>query len=322
MAVPTVSVVVVAHRQTDALFECLRSIRAATATVSSELVVVDNGSLSGLVRERCPDARLVSPGFNSGFAGGATRALAVARGPWVALINDDATIEPDALTEMVAAGERSEKIGAVAGQVRFAAAPDRLNSAGIAVDRRGVATERLAGAPIVEAGDAREVFGASGCFALYRRAMLDQVGGFDERFFAYLEDVDLAWRAQAAGWTCVYEPRAVAYHRGSATSRHGSAQKYFLVGRNRVWLLARNATRGQLLRAWPAMLAYDCAYVAYVAATVRTLAPLRGRLAGLRCWRRLRHEQRERRGSVQLGGQSFRASLGQHRAYRELARPS
>lgn len=320
MTAPAVSVIVVAYRRTDALLECLESVSMAAAKVSSELIVVDNGSLSALVRERFPAATLLEPGFNSGFAGGVGRGLAVARGHWVALVNDDAVIEPDALTAMLAAGERSERIGAVAAQVRFADARHRVNSAGIGVGRAGVATERLAGAPIAQAGDARDVFGASACFALYRRAMLAQVGGFDERFFAYLEDVDLAWRARAAGWSCVYEPGAIAYHRGSASSGHGSAQKYFLVGRNRVWLLARNATSGQLMRGWPAMLAYDCSYVAYVAATARTLAPLRGRLAGLRDWRRLRRERRGLRRSTRFGRESWRASLSQHRAYRQLAK--
>ncbi len=253
MTQPMVSVIVVAYRQTDALARCLESAGAAVADVAGELIVVDNGSLSELVRGRFPDAQLVTPGFNSGFAGGVARGLAAARGRWVALINDDATIEPDALALMLAAGERSESIGAVATQVRFSDARDRVNSAGIHVDRLGVATERLAGAPVAAASEPGEVFGASACCGLYRRAMLDEIGGFDERFFAYLEDVDVAWRARAAGWSCVYEPRAIAYHQGSASSRHGSAKKYFLVGRNRVWLLARNATTLQLLSAWPAI---------------------------------------------------------------------
>jgi GT2 family glycosyltransferase len=319
MSQPAVSVVVVAYREAEALLECLEAASAALANVAGELIVVDNGSMSGLVREHFPNARLVAPGFNSGFAGGVTRGLALARGRWVALINDDATIEPDALALMLASGERSEGIGAVAAQVRFSQARSRINSAGISVDRLGIATERLSGAPIGDATERCEVFGASACVAVYRRAMLEQLGGFDQRFFAYLEDVDLAWRARAAGWSCVYEPRAVAYHQGSASSRHGSATKYFLVGRNRVWLLARNATTAQLLRAWLAILAYDCAYVAYVAATDHTLAPLRGRLAGLRSWRGMRQEQSSGRREVRLGHQSFRAWFGQHRAYRELA---
>lgn len=313
------SVIVVGYRHREPLLECLEACFAAAARVpESELIVVDNGSVEPLVRERFPAARLLTPGFNSGFAGGVARALAVANGLWVALVNDDARVEPDAFAAMLSAVERSDSIGAVAGQVRFNGAPERVNSAGIGVDRLGIATERLAGASIRAAGEACEVFGPSGCFALYRRAMLTQIGGFDERFFAYLEDVDVAWRARAVGWRCVYEPRAIAYHHGSASSLHRSSQKYFLVGRNRVRLLARNATTRQLLGAWPAIVAYDCAYIAYAAATDRTLAPLRGRLAGLRSWRSDRRQGRRR---VELERVSVRASIGQHRAYRALARP-
>jgi GT2 family glycosyltransferase len=206
----------------------------------------------------------------------------------------------------------------VAAQVRFARAPEVINSAGIGVDSLGIATERLTGAPVALAAEPAEVFGPSACFALYRAEMLAQVGGFDERFFAYLEDVDVAWRAQAAGWSCVYEPTAIAYHRGSSSSGHASAMKYFLVGRNRMWLLARNATRRQLLRAVAAIALYDCAYIAYVACTDRTLAPLRGRAAGLRSWRPMRLEGRAERREVPLERAGWHAALAQHRAYRAL----
>ncbi len=147
--------------------------------------------------------------------------------------------------------------------------------------------------------------------------MLRELGGFDERFFAYLEDVDLAWRARAAGWRCLYEPRAVAHHRGSASSGEGSSSKYFLVGRNRVRLLARNATAGQLLRALPGILVYDSAYVIYAALADRTLAPLRGRVAGLREWPAMRQHTRASRRPVALSSawNGWVSALRQHQAY-------
>jgi GT2 family glycosyltransferase len=316
-----VSIVVVAYVQRDPLIACLDSCAVAAAELAddSELILVDNGNLASAIRARHPSAVILEPGSNIGFAGAVNLALERCRGRWVALVNDDATLEPDALRRLVEAGERSATTGAVAAQVRFNRAAGRVNSAGIAVDRIGVATERFAGAATEAADESAEVFGPSGCCALYRRAMLAQLGGFDTRFFAYLEDVDLAWRAQARGWSCVYEARAVVHHEGSASSRHGSARKYFLVGRNRVWLLARNMTRRQLLRALPTILLYDVAYVAYVAARERTLAPLRGRLAGLRSWRQVRRGHDGSRGRVALGPLGWRAALAQHRAYREFA---
>ena len=321
MGGPKLSIVVIAFRQREALVECLEACQAAGALVAggAELIVVDNGRLAPMVREHFPCVRLIEPGFNAGFAGGANLGIAAAAGQWIVLVNDDARIEPDALMELVEAAARSDRIGSVAAQVRFAADRGRLNSAGITVDGLGIATERLAGAPIGAADHPADVFGATACCALFRRAMLEQIGGFDERFFAYLEDVDVAWRAQAAGWSCVYAPSAVAYHRGSASSGHASAKKYYLVGRNRMWLLARNATTPQLLRALPGILLYDSAYIAYVLVTEHTLAPLRGRLAGIWSFRAQRRDCRAGRRPVELGRRSWRAAFSQHVAYRELA---
>jgi GT2 family glycosyltransferase len=320
VAALTLSIVVVAYRQRSALFECLDSCLVAADRVAggAELIVVDNGSLAGTIRARYERARLIEPGANVGFAGGVQRGIDVASGRWIALVNDDARVEPGTFAALLAAGERSPSIGSVAAQVRFSNAPERINSAGLDVDGLGIATERLAGAGLGAADRAGEVFGAPASCALYRREMLVAIGGFDARFFAYLEDVDLAWRARAAGWTCWYEPLAVAYHQGSASSGHASARKYFLVGRNRVWLLARNATRRQLLRALPGVLAYDGAYVIFVALGDHTLAPLRGRITGLRSWRRLRRETRAERREVDLRGRGWVAALRQHRAYGDL----
>jgi GT2 family glycosyltransferase len=318
----SISTVVVAYRQRDVLIESLQACAAAAQRVpgGAELIVVDNGGVADLVREHCPSARVIVSGGNVGFAGGVNRGIAHASGRWIALVNDDARIEPDALAQALAAGERDRRVGGVATQVRFQSAPGVINSAGIEVDSLGVASERLAGCPIEAAQERCEVFGPTACFALYRRTMLDEIGTLDERFFAYLEDVDLAWRAQAAGWITAYEPGAVCYHRGSATTGEGTRQKYFLAGRNRVWLLARNATAGQLLRGSLGILAYDLAYVTYAAVRDRTLAPVRGRIAGMRGWRALRRERISRGGPVSLrpAARGWLKSLRMHRAYRRL----
>ena len=171
--------------------------------------------------------------------------------------------------------------------MRFADRPDVLNSAGLELDRLGIAADRLVGSRVGDHPEREpyEVFGATGGAALFSTDMLEQVGGFDETFFAFFEDVDVAWRARAQGWRALYAPRAVVYHHHSATARHGSPAKLYLVGRNRVRTLAKNATTAMLLRNAPGMVLYELGYVVFTSLTARNLAPLRGRLQGLREWR-------------------------------------
>ena len=286
----TLSVIVVNYRREALLEACLRSLRPAVARASaeSEVIVVDNGSGDGscdLVRNRFPEVELVPLPGNRGFAGGVNEGIRRSRGDWVLILNNDLTVEPTTLEEVLAVGRSSPDVGSVAAQMRFADERATINSAGIVIDRLGIAYDRLVGAPATASEAApTEVFGASAGAALYRRAMLDEVGGLDESFFIFLEDADLAWRARQAGWRCLYAPGAVVHHHHSATAGHGSSLKYFHVGRNRVRMLAKNADRDHLRRYGPAMVAYDLAYVVYAALFDRTLAPARGRLRGLREW--------------------------------------
>ena len=311
-----VSAIVVTQHGGPLLEACLRALRVALRDLDGELLVVDNGS-SGVDAE---GARVLRQGRNVGFAGGVTRGIEAAAGGWVLLVNDDAELAPDAVGLLLAAGRSEPRAGSVTGQVRFHARRDVINTAGLVVDRLGVAYDRLAGAPARDGGAVEDVFGASACVALYRRAMLDAIGGFDESFFAFGEDADVAWRARMAGWSALYVPASVAYHHGSATAGEASPAKYFLVGRNRMRLLAKNAPGAQLARWGWAMALYDLAYVAFVAATDRTLAPLRGRVAGLREWREYRRAGAAARRPIPLAAPT--GPLGtwrQRAAYRKGA---
>ena len=314
-----ISAIVVDHRGGALLDRCLADLRAGLERVAGdgELIVVDNGG--GLAP--IEGARLVSLPRNAGFAGGVAAGLAAAGGEWIALVNNDAFVAPDCLERLLAAARGAPSVGSVAPQIRFDGRRDVVNSAGLEVDVLGIGSDRLAGHAASDPAVAAptDVFGATACVAVYRRAMLDAVGGFDASFFAYQEDADLAWRARSAGWRCRYEPRALAWHQGSATSGEASEFKYRLVGRNRVRMLAKNATRRQLLGHAAGILAYDLAYVAFVALTDRTVAPLQGRLAGLREWRRYRSAGAATRGPVTLARGGWRAALRQRAAYRRGA---
>jgi GT2 family glycosyltransferase len=319
---PILSLVVVSYRKGELLEDCLRSARSALAEVEgeTELILVMNGTSAAeaVVGESALEGiELVEEPENIGFAAAVSDGIRRGRGEWIALLNDDATVEPRVFVLMLEAGSSADDVGSVAAQMRFSDRPQVINSAGIEVDRTGVAYDRLLGEPVsASEREVAEVFGACGGAALYRREMLEQVGGFDESFYAYLEDVDVAWRARMSGWRCLYVPEAVVLHHHSSTLGHGSRRKHFLVGQNRVRLLAKNATTAQLRRYGARMLLYDTGYILFVAVRGWTLAPLWGRLAGLREWRRYRRAGAAGRRAVPLARVSgFRAALRRQRAW-------
>ncbi|MFN3705145.1 MAG: glycosyltransferase family 2 protein [Thermoflexales bacterium] len=290
MSSPLVSVVIPTARGRRWLPTCIAALRAQTFR-DFEVVVVDNGSSDGSAAWLAaqPDVRVIRNASNLGFAAACNQGIRAGDAPFVALLNDDAQPEPQWLEALLramrepqalVAGVQPAQVGACASLMLFADRPGVVQSAGIAVDRAAIAWDRLRGYPAdcAEAQRPREVFGASGGACLYRRAMLDAVGLFDERFFAYLEDVDLAWRAQRAGWRCLYVPQARVLHYTSATSGEGSAFKNRLLGRNKVWLAAKNAR----LRDAPIIALYDLAAVVYAGIVRGEWSHLAGRLEGMR----------------------------------------
>jgi GT2 family glycosyltransferase len=300
-----ISAVVVNFRRPELTVACLNSIRAALDRLGrpAELIVLENGSGDdSLERLReLEGIEIIVLRVNVGFAAAMQVGFERARGAWILMLKNDATIEPDGAVELLRAGEHERGVGSVAAQMRFAQAPEVINAAGIGVDWLGVSFERRLGDPVA-AGEQEpvEVFGAHGGAALHRREMLQEVGGFDPSFFFGLDDVDLAWRARMAGWRTLYAPAAVVHHANAGTATHASDFKYEWVGRARVRILAKNADSSQLARYGPAIIGYDLAYVAWAAFRHGTWAPLRGRLTGLREWRMYRRAGARQRLPVEL----------------------
>jgi GT2 family glycosyltransferase len=320
-AIPSIDAVVVNRDRARLLLAALRSIGDAfqQANAHGRIIVVDNGSTDGsaeLAARELPSVQWVQLEGNNGFPAAVNAGLDHVSADWVLLLNNDATLDPDAIARIM---ERTipDDVGMIAMQMRFSAQPEIVNSAGIGVDVLGVAYDRFLGSPAGgQASEPAEVFGACGGAALYRRAMLDQIGRFDGRYFLYLDDADVAWRARMAGWLAMYVPDAIVWHDHSATTRHGSSFKYFHVGRSRVRLLARNADGRHLLRYGAQILIFDLCYVLFVAVFDRSLAPLTGRLAGLREWSALRAETQSQRRPVELDRrQGFMAALRRRRAW-------
>jgi hypothetical protein len=161
--------------------------------------------------------------------------------------------------------------------------PGRIDSMGIRATTAGLGVNRGVGERDLGQYDSpAEVFGPCAGAALYRREMLDAVGFFDPSFFAYYEDLDLAWRGRLAGWKCVTAPGAVVYHLHSATSGRMSPFTVYHVHRNKWYTIVKNWPGGLLLRHLPRIICYDLGAMLLAALRGRLRAALRARLHLLR----------------------------------------
>lgn len=251
-----------------------------------EVVVVDNGSNDGtqeFVTTHYPWVRVLRSEKNLGFAAGTNLGIRNTHGNYVATLNNDTEVEPGWLEELVRVMDSDPSVGMCASKILFYGQPQVINSAGIAIDRIGIAWDRDGGKRDDGTNsEPYDVLGPCAGAALYRRAMLDEVGLFDEDFWAYLEDADLAWRAQACGWRCLYVPSARVYHVYSATGRKYSSLKDYLLARNRILMLIKNYPWPYWLAYSPLIFAYDLVATAYRVATTYRFHSLYGRLAALR----------------------------------------
>jgi len=284
------SVIVVNWNGSRFLTPCLSALRAQTHP-SYHVILVDNGSTDdsvALVRRDFPEVTVIQNDANLGFAAANNVGIRASRGEYIATVNNDTRVEPGWLAELTRSMDAHPSVGMCASKQLLTASPGTIDSAGICVDRAGLAWDRLGGEPDDARSDSpQEVFGPCAAAALYRRTMLDQIGLFDESFFAYMEDVDLAWRARLAGWKCLYVPTARVYHTHSATGGEGSPFKLRLLGRNTVWTIVKNYPWPHCLIYSPVILAYQVLAVIYTLTLRRELNPLKGRLDALRGLRSL-----------------------------------
>jgi GT2 family glycosyltransferase len=288
---PRVSVIIPNWNGRQLLTECLAALRVQTFR-DFEIIVVDNGSQDGSVEwlaDRAPEVIVIRNDVNLGFAAANNQGIRASQAPLLVALNNDALPEPDWLQILIETAGRETWAGMLACRILRRDPAGTIDSLGIEVDRAGVAWNRAWGRPLTDrlVDHPCEVFGPSGAAALYRRAMLDQIGLFDEDLFAYYEDVDLAWRAQWAGWRCLYVPGAVVHHIHSATGQQGSAFKTRLLGRNKWWVIARNYPFASLWYYLPAMVVLDLGAALVTSIRGRNLAALRGRWAALRGWSKM-----------------------------------
>jgi GT2 family glycosyltransferase len=234
-----VSVVIPTLAADSRLRECVEALGRQTLQ-DFEVIVIDNSG-KGLVRrnDTAPGVRVIENARNAGFGGAINQGIAASSGRYVATLNDDAVAHPRWLEALVCALERRPDAGMCASQVRLFGEP-RLDSVGMLVARDGSSKQRGQGRPPDDFPVAEEVLFPSGSAALYRRTMLDDVGGFDADFFLYCEDTDLGLRARWRGWKCLYVPDAVVEHHYSHSAGGASPLKAYYVERNRLFVVAKN----------------------------------------------------------------------------------
>jgi GT2 family glycosyltransferase len=264
---------------------CLQSLRAQNVR-GCEVIVVDNASTDdslALLARDFPEVRVIRLVRNHGFAGACNVGLRAGQGGVLILLNNDTECAPDWLAEVLAAFDRHPQAGSVASKMLLFNRRDTLHAAGDLFRLDGTPGNRGVWQPDTGQYAEGPCFSANGGSAAYRRAMLDDVGLLDEDFYFSCEDVDLGWRAQLRGWPAVYAPRAVVYHKLSATG--GGVTASYYNGRNFLFLLAKDVPAEHWRAHWPRLLRAQGAITLAALRAWRgreARARLLGQLAGLR----------------------------------------
>jgi N-acetylglucosaminyl-diphospho-decaprenol L-rhamnosyltransferase len=252
-----------------------------------ETILIDNGTGAPELERAAAeldDASVLRLDQNLGYARAVNQAARRAQGEALVLLNDDSEVDEGYVERLAAALDPAAGVVMAAGVMRDAGAPDLIETAGIELDRTLLAYDYLNGEPLaVLDGAVADPVGPSGAAAAVDRDAFLSSGGFDERIFAYLEDVDLVLRLRCEGGRCRLAKDATGTHRHSATLGPGSARKDYLAGYG----------RGYLLRKWsvvtprrlPGVLVREVAQTAVQSAMDRNLGPVRGRASGFRAGR-------------------------------------
>ena len=328
-----VSVIVVNHNRRELLRGCLESLARQSAG-GFAVVVVDNGSTDGSAEmaEREFGAapfrlKVVRNRENRGFCAANNQGIAASEEPFIALLNNDAEAAPGWLEALLGAFE-DPGVGMAASKILTWEEPPRIDKAGHLIYLDGQNRGRGTGEPDRGQYDRREeVLWPDGCAAMYRRRMLEEIGGFDEDFFAYGDDAELGLRARIAGWRCLYVPEAVVRHRRASTLGPASARRVELIERNRVLLAAK-------LFPWSLLWLNGAYYAARIGAGLLAAAANRGEasrfpgpggkirlaaamvkgdLAALRLLPRMLRKRREVNRIRRLSPAEVRALLMRHR---------
>lgn len=264
---------------------CFKALRRQSYS-PIEVFLVDNGSTDSsveLTRRDFPEVKIIELDHNLGYAGAVNRGIEQSTGDIVVALNNDTEVAPGWAQALVDRLQAYPDAGIVASKILLFDRRDTLHTAGDGFGTDGMPINR--GVWQKDKGQFDQdtyIFGGCGGAVAYRRTMLDEIGLFDEDLFMYLEDVDLNWRAQLAGYRAVFAPDAVVYHHLSATGGGRIASYY--TGRNTIFILAKNLPGSIFRRYWPEIIKAQLIIAGQALRAWRgqaARARLRGQIAGL-----------------------------------------
>lgn len=255
MKYPIVSIIIVNWNGKELLSECVPSVFSSVYP-NYEIILVDNGSTDGsveFIREKYSEVKIIKLDRNYGFAKGNNigieEALKDKNVRYIALLNNDTKVDKNWLSELVKVAESDEKIGMCALKILRIDNPMVIDSTGAVFKLGSIVSNRGCGKIDKGQYDKKlDIVGACGASGLFKRQMLEEIGLFDEDFFAYYEDAELSWRAYKKGWNARYVPTSVVYHKGGGTSKKSEEferEMGFLCARNWARAVKRHGTPTQ-----------------------------------------------------------------------------
>jgi GT2 family glycosyltransferase len=292
----SVSIIIVNWNGAHLLDECLAALEKQSYE-NFEIIVTDNGSTDGSIRvleQWAPVVKVVRLSENTGFTGGNIEGLKVARGEYIALINNDAVADPDWLRELVSAMDGDPDVGICASKVIIYDQPDRIDSAGDGCVTSGHGIRRGNREALDNFSEKEYIFGGCAAALLYRKRMIDDIGFFDGDFYLNCDDTDLNFRAQLMGWKCVYVPTAVARHRVSATLSMLKDRGLYYSSRNDEYVWIKNMPAALMMRYLHHKLIQELATISYFCVKKGKWGPvLRGKWDAIRILPQLLTKRKE-----------------------------
>ena len=307
-----VSIIVPNWNGKPLLKACLISI-AGQSLKDHETIVVDDASTDGsadYVEREFPGVRVVRLGDNRGFAGAVNAGIRVARGEFIALLNNDAEAHPRWLEEMLGAFSKDGTLGFVGPKILDRRHPGTIAAAGGRFSRNGSATDRGRGEPDSGAfNTVRRVLWVTGAACMFRRHVFEVMGLFDESFGSMSEDVDLCFRAQLRGFRGLYVPSAIVHHAVSATWGMNTRRRLYLSSRNENCVIVKNLPRRVLAECLPWIAAHQ-AWTAMISLLRRdNWSYLRGKLDFFLDLRRVLEARRQIQGARIVRDEYIRAFI-------------